>query len=123
MEANTIPQFHRIALKHSCQTHLILLERENQKNQEVFFQFLNAGGGGRGAVLNLPKTYFLSRRNEDIGIIKIKPGMAVVRSLPNDEGVPWPAERKRAPFSIHLAASPDLIQPKSPLNPNLIPAN
>ena len=42
---------------------------------------------------------------------------------PNDEGVPWPVERKRTPFSIHLAACPDLIQPKSLLNPNLIPAN
>lgn len=79
----------------------------------------------RGCIAFTQKPQFkeAGRQNEDIGIIKIKSGMAHMHSPPNDEGVPWLVERKRTPFSIHLAACPDLIQPKSLLNPNLIPAN
>lgn len=78
-----------------------------------------------GCIAFTPNSQFkeAGRQNEDIGIIKIKSRMAHMHSPHNDEGVPWPVERKRTPFSIHLAACPDLIQPKSLLNPNLIPAN
>lgn len=131
-QANIVLQFQRIAPKHSCQTHLILLEQWIKKNREVFLsQFLNGEREGRGVSRRVcihPRATIYrgweARHGKMKTLALLKSNLEWLTCLPpNDEGVPWPAERKRTPFSIHLAMCPDLIQPKSLPNPNLSPAN
>lgn len=87
-------------------------------------QFLS--GEGEPALTPMPPFKEDGRERQGkmktFGVSKIKSGMAHMPS-PNDEGGPRPAERKRTPFCIHLAACPDLTQPKSLPIANLSPAN